>query len=183
MDVVRRTNSGNGSWGDYSAYSPTLPEYDAITWLGIGLAIGANALIAVLAPRPAHCFASPARLNVRYRLLHRHWVVVSAPLFNFCWPGPTRARVSLFSLLGRLQVSLNIQKFAHMKNEALGENRKPYHKIPLWWCGMAVNAVGEIGNLVAYGYAEATVVTPIGAVGVIFSAIIATYLLKEKFQR
>jgi len=27
---------------------------------------------------------------------------------------------------------------------------------------MAINAVGEIGNLVAYGYAEATVVTPIG---------------------
>ena len=93
-----------------------------------------------------------------------------------------RAR-SLSSLFSRLQVSLNIQKFAHMKNEALGDNRQPYHKIPLWWCGMAVNAVGEVGNLVAYGYAEATVVTPIGAVGVIFSAVIATFLLKEQFQR
>jgi hypothetical protein len=30
---------------------------------------------------------------------------------------------------------------------------------------MIINAVGEVGNLVAYGYAEATVVTPIGAVG------------------
>lgn len=48
---------------------------------------------------------------------------------------------------------------------------------------MVVNAVGEVGNLVAYGYAEATVVTPIGAVGVIFSAVIATFVLKEKFLR
>lgn len=49
-DLHRRTDSGGGEWADYSAYSPTLPEYDAITWLGIGLAIVANALIAVLDP-------------------------------------------------------------------------------------------------------------------------------------
>ena len=48
---------------------------------------------------------------------------------------------------------------------------------------MVVNAIGEVGNLVAYGYAEATVVTPIGAVGVIFSAVIATFILNEKFAR
>ena len=48
---------------------------------------------------------------------------------------------------------------------------------------MVVNAVGEVGNLVAYGYAEASVVTPIGAVGVIASCIIATYVLKEPFTR
>lgn len=63
------------------------------------------------------------------------------------------------------QVSLNIQKYAHMQNTqrvARGEERLPYHKIPVWWLGMLFNAVGEVGNLVAYGYAEATVVTPIG---------------------
>jgi drug/metabolite transporter (DMT)-like permease len=48
--------------------------------------------------------------------------------------------------------------------------------------GMAINAVGELGNLIAYGYAEATVVTPIGAVGVVFSVGIATFILREKFR-
>ena len=80
-------------------------------------------------------------------------------------------------------MSLNIQKYAHIKNEALGAQRLPYHKIKVWWVGMVVNAIGEVGNLVAYGYAEATVVTPIGAVGVIFSAVIATFILNEKFAR
>lgn len=78
---------------------------------------------------------------------------------------------------GLISVSLNVQKYAHNKNEALGDARKPYHHIPIWWIGMLINAVGEVGNLVAYGYAEATVVTPIGAVGVIFGAIIATFIL------
>jgi hypothetical protein len=32
-----------------------------------------------------------------------------------------------------ISVSLNVQKYAHNKNEALGELRKPYHKIPIWW--------------------------------------------------
>lgn len=69
------------------------------------------------------------------------------------------------------QVSLNIQKYAHMQNTqrvARGEERLAYHKIPVWWLGMLFNAVGEVGNLVAYGYAEATVVTPIGLFLVFF---------------
>lgn len=52
----------------------------------------------------------------------------------------------------------------------------------MWWFGTALNAVGELGNLIAYGYAEATVITPIGAVGVIVSALIATLILKEPFR-
>jgi len=84
---------------------------------------------------------------------------------------------------GLISASLNIQKYAHMKNEALGAARKPYTSLPIWWFGLALNAFGEVGNLIAYGYAEATVVTPIGAVGVIFGAIIATFVLKEPFSK
>jgi len=45
-----------------------------------------------------------------------------------------------------------------------------------------MNAVGELGNLIAYGYAESTVVAPIGAVGVLCSALIATFVLGEPFR-
>lgn len=52
----------------------------------------------------------------------------------------------------------------------------------VWWFGTAMNAVGELGNLIAYGYAESTVVAPIGAVGVLCSALIATFVLGEPFR-
>jgi len=38
--------ASNASW-DMSAYRPRMPEYDAVTWVGIGLAVFANLLIAV----------------------------------------------------------------------------------------------------------------------------------------
>jgi len=82
-----------------------------------------------------------------------------------------------------ISTSLNVQKWAHNKNEALGDLRKPYTKLPVWWFGTAMNAIGELGNLVAYGYAESTVVAPIGAVGVLCSALIATFALGEPFRK
>jgi len=42
--------ASNASW-DMSAYRPRMPEYDAVTWVGIGLAVFANLLIAV-SPTP-----------------------------------------------------------------------------------------------------------------------------------
>ncbi len=38
---------------------------------------------------------------------------------------------------------------------------------------------GELGNLTAYGFAPASIVTPLGAVGVLVNCIITTMLLKE----
>jgi len=82
-----------------------------------------------------------------------------------------------------ISTSLNVQKWAHNKNEAMGDLRKPYTQLPVWWFGTAMNVFGELGNLVAYGYAESTVVAPIGAVGVLCSALIATFALKEPFRK
>jgi len=82
-----------------------------------------------------------------------------------------------------IAISLNIQKLAHNRNEALGPDKRiPYYKMPLWWVGMTLNGIGEVGNLVAYGFAEATVVTPMGAVSVIWSVLMSTLFLKEQFK-
>jgi drug/metabolite transporter (DMT)-like permease len=48
---------------------------------------------------------------------------------------------------------------------------------------MLLNAVGELGNLLALGFAPASVVTPVGAVGVVFNAIFASLFLKEPFRK
>ncbi|KAG5254189.1 magnesium transporter NIPA [Salix suchowensis] len=54
---------------------------------------------------------------------------------------------------------------------------------PLWWIGMITMVVGEISNFVAYIYAPAVLVTPLGALSIIVSAVLAHFLLKEKLQK
>lgn len=48
---------------------------------------------------------------------------------------------------------------------------------------MLLNALGELGNLLALGFAPASVVTPVGAVGVVFNAVFASLFLKEPFRK
>ncbi|GAB4836114.1 hypothetical protein Ancab_001031 [Ancistrocladus abbreviatus] len=54
---------------------------------------------------------------------------------------------------------------------------------PLWWVGMITMIVGEIANFVAYIYAPAVLVTPLGALSIIVSAVLAHFLLNEKLQK
>lgn len=54
---------------------------------------------------------------------------------------------------------------------------------PLWWTGMISMIVGEVANFVAYIYAPAVLVTPLGVLSIIISAILAHFLLKERLQR
>ncbi|KAH1255290.1 putative magnesium transporter NIPA7 [Glycine max] len=63
---------------------------------------------------------------------------------------------------------------------------------PLWWLGMVTShwrlvfvtvIVGEIANFVAYVYAPAVLVTPLGALSIIVSAVLAHFMLNEKLQK
>ncbi|XP_051568113.1 magnesium transporter NIPA1 [Myxocyprinus asiaticus] len=49
----------------------------------------------------------------------------------------------------------------------------------VWWCGTLAMIVGQIGNFLAYNAAPAVVVTPLGALGVLFGAILASWMLQE----
>ena len=50
---------------------------------------------------------------------------------------------------------------------------------PLWWVGLFLMTTGEIANFVAYSFAPAIVVTPMGALSVVISAILASLMLQE----
>ncbi|KAH6768610.1 magnesium transporter [Perilla frutescens var. frutescens] len=54
---------------------------------------------------------------------------------------------------------------------------------PLWWAGMISMIVGEIANFVAYIYAPAVLVTPLGALSIIISAVLAHFMLKERLRQ
>ncbi|XP_010922170.1 probable magnesium transporter NIPA6 isoform X2 [Elaeis guineensis] len=53
---------------------------------------------------------------------------------------------------------------------------------PLWWAGMITMIVGEVANFIAYAFAPAVLVTPLGALSIIVSAVLAHFILKEKLH-
>lgn len=59
---------------------------------------------------------------------------------------------------------------------------KSYLKSPIWWLGIGMMIVGETGNFLAYGFAPASIVSPLGVVALISNCLIAPLLLKEKFR-
>ena len=81
--------------------------------------------------------------------------------------------------------ALNVQKWVHEHNE--GPDGKPkthFTRIPLWWLGILGMIGGEFFNMLAYGWAPTAIVAPVGAVGVFFNGIIATFgPAKEPFTR
>ncbi|KAH0891865.1 hypothetical protein HID58_011697, partial [Brassica napus] len=63
-----------------------------------------------------------------------------------------------------------------------GEGGHGYLSEPWWWAGMITMIVGEVANFAAYAFAPAILVTPLGALSIIFSAVLAHFILKEKLH-
>ncbi|CAI4230550.1 unnamed protein product [Auanema sp. JU1783] len=57
-----------------------------------------------------------------------------------------------------------------------------YLKEWLWWMGVITMGVGELCNFAAYGFAPASLVTPLGALSVIVTAVLSSRLLKERLN-
>ena len=60
--------------------------------------------------------------------------------------------------------------------------QKSYLKSPYWWLGIVLMTIGEAGNFLAYGFAPASIVSPLGVVALISNCIIAPFMLKERFR-
>ncbi|XP_053322754.1 NIPA-like protein 2 isoform X2 [Spea bombifrons] len=89
----------------------------------------------------------------------------------------------ILSIVGSflISISLNLQKYTHLRL-AIQQNPIPYYKSKLWWCGMVLMGIGELGNFAAYGFAPATLIAPLGCVAVIGSAAISVVFLKESLR-
>ncbi|XP_062583733.1 NIPA-like protein 2 [Saccostrea cucullata] len=57
-----------------------------------------------------------------------------------------------------------------------------YTKDPLWWIGILLMVVGEIGNFSAYGFSPASLVAPLGTTTVVANMFLAALFLKEKIK-
>ncbi|OBT72170.1 hypothetical protein VF21_10526 [Pseudogymnoascus sp. 05NY08] len=60
--------------------------------------------------------------------------------------------------------------------------QQSYLKSPYWWVGIVLMTIGETGNFLAYGFAPASIVSPLGVVALISNCVIAPILLKEEFR-
>ncbi|KAK3577931.1 hypothetical protein CHS0354_034569 [Potamilus streckersoni] len=80
-----------------------------------------------------------------------------------------------------ISVSLNLQKYTHIKNE---QREQPIHytRNPLWWFGLSLMVFGEVGNFSAYGFAPASLVAPLGTTTVVANMFLAAIFLKEKIK-
>ncbi len=63
------------------------------------------------------------------------------------------------------------------------EDNRTYLSSPYWWVGIVLMIIGEGGNFLAYGFAPASIVSPLGVVALVSNCIIAPCLLKERFRQ
>lgn len=57
-----------------------------------------------------------------------------------------------------------------------------YLKSPYWWLGQILITLGETGNFLAYGFAPASIVSPLGAAALVANCLIAPLMFKERFR-
>ncbi|MCJ1231409.1 hypothetical protein MMC12_008086 [Toensbergia leucococca] len=84
------------------------------------------------------------------------------------------------SLRSRSSSSSTVRQSEKASNSA---NTKTYLSSPYWWAGILLMTTGEAGNFLAYGFAPASIVSPLGVVALVSNCIIAPWLLKERFRQ
>ncbi|KAF8981900.1 hypothetical protein BGZ46_002141 [Entomortierella lignicola] len=58
-----------------------------------------------------------------------------------------------------------------------------YLRSKAWWFGMILMIIGECGNFMAYGYAQASIIAPLGTVALVSNVMLAPLMLKESFRK
>lgn len=77
---------------------------------------------------------------------------------------------------------LGLIRYAKKVSIRAGKGGFGYLREWMWWAGMILMTVGEFVNFAAYAFAPATLVTPLGALSVIVSAILSARVLKERLN-
>ncbi|XP_054841997.1 NIPA-like protein 2 [Eublepharis macularius] len=77
-----------------------------------------------------------------------------------------------------ISISLNLQKYSHVQCARLA-NQKPVYRSKLWWCGIILMGIGEMGNFAAYGFTSVMLVASLGSMAVLGSALISVLFQKE----
>lgn len=96
-----------------------------------------------------------------------------------------------------ISIALNVQRYAHLrlkenensqhlpKNSARmpSSHKATYFRSRLWWLGALLMTVGETGNFLAYGFAPASIVSPLGVLALVSNCIVAPIFFNERITR
>ncbi|KAI8145259.1 magnesium transporter NIPA-domain-containing protein [Fennellomyces sp. T-0311] len=78
---------------------------------------------------------------------------------------------------------LEHQKFIMAMAQEQTRGESDYLKSKLWWLGISLMVLGEVGNFVAYGFAPASTIAPLGTTTLVTNVILAPLMLKEVFRK
>ncbi|XP_041807525.1 magnesium transporter NIPA4 [Chelmon rostratus] len=96
------------------------------------------------------------------------------------WLGLTLALLSAFLIGGSVILKKKaLLRLATTGHTRAGDGGHGYLKDWLWWGGLLTMGAGEACNFAAYMFAPATLVTPLGALSVLISAVLSSHLLGE----
>ncbi|KAM7398414.1 hypothetical protein PAMA_006363 [Pampus argenteus] len=96
------------------------------------------------------------------------------------WLGLTLALLSAVLIGGSVILKKKaLLRLASRGHTRAGDGGHGYLKDWLWWGGLLTMGAGEACNFAAYMFAPATLVTPLGALSVLISAVLSSYLLGE----
>ncbi|XP_066502136.1 magnesium transporter NIPA4 [Hoplias malabaricus] len=99
------------------------------------------------------------------------------------WTGLTLAVLSAVLIGGSVILKKKaLLRLATNGHTRAGEGGHGYLKDWLWWGGLLTMGGGEAANFAAYMFAPATVVTPLGALSVLFSAVLSSHLFGESMN-
>ncbi|KAG5844218.1 magnesium transporter NIPA4 [Anguilla anguilla] len=102
--------------------------------------------------------------------------------YNF-WIGLSLAVLSAFLIGGSVILKKKaLLRLADKGETRAGEGGHGYLKDWMWWGGLLTMGAGEGANFAAYMFAPATVVTPLGALSVLISAVLSSFLLGESLN-
>ncbi|EGI62689.1 Magnesium transporter NIPA2 [Acromyrmex echinatior] len=83
------------------------------------------------------------------------------------------------SFIIKKKALIQLQKYGGLRASSGGFG---YLKEWMWWAGLLSMGLGEAANFVAYAFAPASLVTPLGALSVLISAVLASRYLNEKLN-
>uniref|UniRef100_A0A3Q3WJ71 Uncharacterized protein n=1 Tax=Mola mola TaxID=94237 RepID=A0A3Q3WJ71_MOLML len=96
------------------------------------------------------------------------------------WLGLTLALLSALLIGGSVILKKKaLVRLAGAGHTRAGDGGHGYLRDWLWWGGLLTMGAGEACNFAAYMFAPATLVTPLGALSVLISAVLSSHLLGE----
>ncbi|CAO3652810.1 unnamed protein product [Mucor hiemalis] len=140
----------------------TLKKFITSTHVGIALSIGGNILISIA-------------LNVQ-KLAHNKLLAETRQSSEDTSYTSSGSQVIQ-------NTSANARRSYNEDKKSLHSSDTNYLQSRIWWLGISVMILGELGNFIAYGFAPASTIAPLGTTTLVSNAILAPILLNERFRK